>query len=226
MAEQADPGPVRAAKETFRDKGIRNVGGGGQRGSQQDRHKLCSLSKSRKKFGPCSSSVQVSTFNRFPIWFLQERKEKEKGRKECVMLKGYQQVIRQIRAERAGDRGRVKGKGGESEGEKEEHKQTPSGLRHQEQRPADRKETAEPVSPLPTSPHLFLHPPFLPLFHSTARLTFKVQEKVWIVLYFPCQDFQQVTHSSKPDGQNTVVKNRHKKDMHTDIFKQNALNVQ
>lgn len=46
---------------------------------QKDMQKLRSLSKSRKKFGPCSSSVQVSTFNRFPIWFLQERKKKEKG---------------------------------------------------------------------------------------------------------------------------------------------------
>lgn len=35
-------------------------------------------------------------------------------------------------------------------------------------------------------PNIFLHPSFLPLFHSCARLTFKVQEKVWIVLYFPC----------------------------------------
>lgn len=70
---------------------------------------------------------------------------------------------------------------------REEHKQTPSGLRHQEHRPADRKETADLVTPFPSpSPHLCLHPSFLPLFRSAARLTFKVQEKVWIVLYFPC----------------------------------------
>lgn len=44
--------------------------------------KSCSLSKSRKKFGPCSSSVQVRTFNRFPIWFLQDREGKKQGKEE------------------------------------------------------------------------------------------------------------------------------------------------
>lgn len=48
----------------------------------QARQKLCSLSKSRKKFGPCSSSVQVSTFNRFPIWILEEKKREEKKGRE------------------------------------------------------------------------------------------------------------------------------------------------
>lgn len=57
---------------------------------QEDREKLRSLSKSRKKFGPCSSSVQVSTFNRFPIWFLQEREKTKKGGRACVMLKSHQ----------------------------------------------------------------------------------------------------------------------------------------
>lgn len=37
---------------------------------------VCSLSKSRKKFGPCARSVQVRTFKRFPIWFLKEKEKK------------------------------------------------------------------------------------------------------------------------------------------------------
>ncbi len=40
-------------------------------------------------------------------------------------------------------------------GKREEHKQTASGLRHQKQRPADRKKTAELVIPIPP-PHISL----------------------------------------------------------------------
>lgn len=44
-----------------------------------------------------------------------------------------------------------------------------------------------PVTPVtltpPTSFSIYL---FCLMFHRGARLTFKVQEKVWIVLYFPC----------------------------------------
>lgn len=53
----------------------------GKSDGHQARQKLCSLSKSRKKFGPWSNSVQVSTFNRFPIWFLKEKSEKERKQK-------------------------------------------------------------------------------------------------------------------------------------------------
>lgn len=34
---------------------------------------------------------------------------------------------------------------------------------------------------------------------SPCKLTFKVQEKMWIVLYFSCKDFKKITHSSKPN---------------------------
>lgn len=61
--------------------------GGEEAGKEKDRQKLCSLSKSRKKFGPCSSSVQVSTFNRFPIWFLQERNKDREGKKRMCDVK-------------------------------------------------------------------------------------------------------------------------------------------
>lgn len=44
-----------------------------------------------------------------------------------------------------------------------------------EERPADREETAERCTPSPLSFSIV-----------SAALTFEVQEKVWIVLYFPC----------------------------------------
>lgn len=34
-------------------------------------------------------------------------------------------------------------------------------------------------------------------------LTFKIQEEVWIILNFPGQDFEQVSHASKPREDNT-----------------------
>lgn len=59
-----------------------------------------------------------------------------------------------------------------------EQKHTPSRLHHREQKPADRQETAE---------HVRTRRPANALCsNSCARLTFKVQEKVWIVLYFLC----------------------------------------
>lgn len=36
-----------------------------------------------------------------------------------------------------------------------------------------------------------------------SELTFKIQEKVWIILNFPGQDFEQVSHASKPRKDNT-----------------------
>lgn len=35
-----------------------------------------------------------------------------------------------------------------------------------------------------------------------AGLTFKIQEEVWIILNFPGQDFEQVSHASKPRKDN------------------------
>jgi hypothetical protein len=35
------------------------------------------------------------------------------------------------------------------------------------------------------------------------ELTFKIQEKMWIVFNFPGQDFEQVSHPSKPRKGNT-----------------------
>lgn len=134
---------------------------------------ISSLSKSRKKFGPCSSSVQVSTFNRFPIWFLQERKKKERERKKsmCEVKKSSISYLN-----KDGRKGRSELKEQEVTTEwkekrrrkREEHKQSPSGLCHREQRPADRKETAELITPpLPTSLSPSIFSPFVPLFCQT-----------------------------------------------------------
>lgn len=80
-------------KQKLEAKGIWDVKEGWRRcNSTEDRHQLSSLSKSRKKFGPCSSSVQVSNFNRFPIWRLQERKEKERGEKGMCVWSNSQKI--------------------------------------------------------------------------------------------------------------------------------------
>lgn len=72
----------------------------GKSDRHQARQKLCSLSKSRKKFGPWSSSVQVSTFNRFPIGFWnrkarrerEEKRQKERKRKVLHVKDSNQEV--------------------------------------------------------------------------------------------------------------------------------------
>lgn len=140
---------------------------------REDRQKLRSLSKSRKKFGPCSNSVQVSTFNRFPIWFLQEREKRKKGgrarvkkgRKEsCLISDGRSEAM--LREAATEPRGGAR--------KKEERRR---GRRHSLESRGWRREKTE-QSRLRLLLHLLSHRP--------TTLTFKVQEKVWIVLYFPC----------------------------------------
>lgn len=143
---------------------------GKRRGREEDRQKLRSLSKSRKKFGPCSSSVQVSTFNRFPIWLLQEREKEKERRKSTREVKVIWETA---------DQSRYSSRSGPGEEWQEENSRGVRGRRHgfviKSRGPRREKEQQSGL-------HLFLHL----LFHSAATLTFKVQEKVWIVLYFPC----------------------------------------
>lgn len=42
----------------------------------------------------------------------------------------------------------------------------------------------------------------IPVLQSSG-LTFKIQEKVWVILNFPGQDFEQVSHASKSRRDNT-----------------------
>lgn len=57
-------------------------GGNGEKGgTQKNKKRMVSRSKSRKTIGPCSSSAQASTFRRFPMSPLEQRE----GRSLWVM---------------------------------------------------------------------------------------------------------------------------------------------
>lgn len=55
-------------------KGKKQSGGNGEKGgTQKNKKRMVSRSKSRKTIGPCSSSAQASTFRRFPMSPLEQR---------------------------------------------------------------------------------------------------------------------------------------------------------
>lgn len=104
--------------------------------------------------------MHVSTFNRFPIWFLQERERRKKGGRACVMLKshrkkGEKKVVWLATGDqrRCCGRSRPSQEGGEEK--RGENKRTPSQFGHWEQRLTEREERAEQAT--------LLHPAFVPL---------------------------------------------------------------
>lgn len=70
-----------ASREWMEDGGKQSGGNGEKGGTQKNKKRMVSRSKSRKTIGPCSSSAQASTFRRFPMSPLEQRE----GRSLWVM---------------------------------------------------------------------------------------------------------------------------------------------
>lgn len=72
---------VMVSREWMEDGGKQSGGNGEKGGTQKNKKRMVSRSKSRKTIGPCSSSAQASTFRRFPMSPLEQRE----GRSLWVM---------------------------------------------------------------------------------------------------------------------------------------------